>query len=185
MGAPSPLAMGAIYPRVMNYVLGTKFRVVLGYDGFSAVQTAFERGEVDGIAGDTWYSGQGLEYQWFKAGTIHVLVQIGAKAADLPDVPLLVDLARNDDDRRLLELFSSPYAVGKPTAAGPRVPPDRVAALRAAYLATMADPAFLADAARLGVVIAPVPGEELAALVKRLMALPDSLVTRSQAAIKP
>ena len=176
MGAPSPLAAGALYPRLMNHVLGTKFRVVLGYDGFAAAQNAMERGEVDGIAGDTWYT-EGLEYRWWKAGSIRILLQIGNKAEDLPGVPLLTDLATNDDDRKLLDLFSSPYVVGKPTAAGPKVPAERVAALRAAYAATMADSDFRADAQKLGIAIAPVSGEELGALVRRLAALPEPLVT--------
>ena len=185
MGAASPMALAAIYPRVMNSVLGTRFRVITGYAGFSGVEHAIEQGEVEGNAGDTWYSGQGRMYEWYKAGRIRVLVQIGTPSGDLPDVPLLVDLAANDNDRQLLELFSSPYAIGKPTAVGPKVPPARVAALRAAYDATMTDPAFLADARALGVVIAPVPGDELAALVKRLAEIPPALVARARAAIGP
>jgi tripartite-type tricarboxylate transporter receptor subunit TctC len=185
MGAPSPLALAAIYPRVLNHVLGTKFQVVLGYDGFAGTQNALERGEVDGLAGDTWYTGHGVQYDWYKAGTIRVLAQIGARSPDLPDVPLLTDLAANDQDRDLLELFSSPYIVGKPTAVGPNVPPERVAALRAAYDATMTDQDFQADAGALGIVIAPVSAAELEALVRRLAALPAPLVERARAAIEP
>jgi tripartite-type tricarboxylate transporter receptor subunit TctC len=185
IGAPSPMAVGAIYPRVMNYVLGTKFRVVTGYDGAAGVEHAMEQGEVDGDAGDTWFSGQGTTYDWYKAGKIRVLVQIGARTPDLPDVPLLSDLASNGDDRALLEMFSSPYIVGKPTAVGPKVPSDRVAALRTAYVATMQDPAFLADAKQLGVEIAPVSGEELASLMGKLANLPPALIERAKEAIKP
>ncbi len=118
----------------------------MGYDGAAGVEHAMEQGEVEGDAGDTWFSGQGNTYEWYKAGKIRVLVLIGTRTPDLPDVPLLVDLAGNSDDRSLLELFSAPYTIGKPTAVGPKVPADRVAALRAAYVATMQDPAFLADA---------------------------------------
>ncbi len=185
IGAPSPMALGAIYPRVMNYVLGTKFRVVMGYDGAAGVEHAMEQGEVEGDAGDTWFSGQGNTYEWYKAGKVRVLVQIGTRTPDLPDVPLLVDLARNSDDRALLELFSAPYTIGKPTAMGPKVPADRVAALRAAYTATMQDPAFLADAKKLGVEIAPVSGEELASLMAKLMNLPPALLDRAKQAIAP
>jgi tripartite-type tricarboxylate transporter receptor subunit TctC len=183
MGAAGPMALGAIYPRAMNHVLGTKFRVITGYDGANGVAHAMEQGEVEGDAGDTWFSGQGRTYDWYKAGTIRVLVQIGARTPDLPDVPLLVDLAGNDGDRQLLELVSSPYTIGKPTAMGPKVPPERVAALRAAYTATMSDPEFLADAAKLGITIAPVSGEELGALMKRIMTLPAALRARAREAI--
>jgi hypothetical protein len=114
-----------------------------------------------------------------------VLVQIGSRTPDLPDVPLLVDLAGDSDDRALLELFSAPYTIGKPTAVGPKIPPERVAALRAAYAATMADPDFLADAKRLGVTIAPVSGDELADLMTKLMTLPAPLIARASHAIAP
>jgi tripartite-type tricarboxylate transporter receptor subunit TctC len=103
----------------------------------------------------------------------------------LPTVPLLVDLAASSDDRALLELFSAPYTIGKPTAVGPKVPSDRVAALRAAYAATMQDPDFLADAKRLGAEIAPVSGAELAALMIKLGNLPPALVERAKQAIAP
>jgi tripartite-type tricarboxylate transporter receptor subunit TctC len=169
----------------MNYVLGTKFRVVTGYDGAAGVEHAMEQGEVDGDAGDTWFSGQGNTYDWYKAGKIRVLVQIGSRTPDLPNVPLLVDLAGNSDDHELLDLFSSPYTVGKPTAVGPKVPSDRVAVLRAAYVATMQDPAFLADAKQLGVDVAPVSGEELASLMARLANLPPALLDRAKQAITP
>jgi tripartite-type tricarboxylate transporter receptor subunit TctC len=185
IGAPGSMALGTIYPRVMNYVLGTKFKVVTGYDGAAGVEHALEQGEVDGDAGDTWFSGQGNTYDWYKAGKIRVLVQIGTRTPDLPNVPLLVDLASNKDDRALLELFSSPYTVGKPTAVGPKVPADRVAALRAAYVATMQDPAFLADAKKLGADIAPVSGEELTALMAKLANLPPALLQRAKQAIAP
>lgn len=185
MGAAGPMALGAIYPRAMNQLLGTKFRVITGYDGANGVAHAMEQGEVEGDAGDTWFRGQGRTFDWYKAGTIRVLVQIGTRTPDLPDVPLLVDLAGNESDRQLLELVSSPYTIGKPTAMGPKVPPERVAALRAAYAATMSDPAFLADAAKLGITIAPVSGEELGALMQRIINLPAALRARAKNAIAP
>jgi len=185
MGAASPMALGAIYPRVMNHVLGTKFRIITGYDGANGVEHAMELGEIEGNAGDTWFHGVGRTYDWYRDGTIRVLLQIGARTADLPDVPLLVDLARNANERALLDLFSSPYVIGKPTAVGPKVPPERVAALRAAYAATMADPEFLADAAKLGVSIAPVSGEELGAVMKHIKNLPPALVAQARGVISP
>lgn len=185
MGAASPLALGAIYPRAMNHVLGTKFRIITGYDGANGVEHAMEEGEVEGNAGDTWFRGAGRTFDWYKEGKIRILVLIGTRTNDLPDVPLLVDLARNDEDRSLLELMSSPYTVGKPTAVGPKVPAERVQALRAAYEATMSDPEFLADAAKLGVTIAPVSGQELGALVKHIMNLSPPLLMRAREIIAP
>lgn len=185
MGAAGPMALGAIYPRVMNRVLGTKMRLVTGYNGANGVAHALEQGEVEGDAGDTWFSGQGRTYDWWKAGKIRILVQIGTRAPDLGSVPLLPDLARSDDERQLLELFSTPYVVGKPSAVGPKVPRERVAALRAAYDATLADPALLADAKKLGVSIAPVSAEELTALIKHLMSLPPALLEQAKTIAAP
>jgi hypothetical protein len=184
LGATSPLALGGFYPKLMNNVLGTKFKVVTGYVGTANVELAIERGEVEGQAGGTWFKGQGTDYEWYQAGKIRVLVQIGYKAADLPDVPLLTGLAKNTDDRRLLELFSSPFVIGKPTAVGAEVPRERVEALRAAYQAMTADPAFLADAEKAGATIVPTGGEELANLVERVMGLPNELVQRARVAVQ-
>ena len=185
MGGSGPSSLGSIYPRVMNRVLGTKFRIITGYDGANGLTHALEQGEVQGDAGDTWFSGQGRTWDWYKAGKIRILVQIGTRTPDLPDVPLLVDLAATPADREMLELFSSPYTIGKPTAMGPKVPAERVAAIRAAYDATMTDPEFLSDAKKLGVEIAPVSGAELTALMKHLMTLPPDQVKRARAIIEP
>lgn len=185
MGAAAPGALAAIYPAVMDHVLGTKFRVVTGYGGFAGVEHALEEGEVDGNAGDTWYDGVGETYDLYKAGKIRVLLEIGAKSPGLGDLPVLADLASDPQSRDLLELFSSPYAVGKPTAVGPKVPPERVAALRAAYDATIRDPAFLAEAQKFGIVIAPTSGPDLAALVNRLTTLPPELAARARIAAAP
>lgn len=185
MGATSNLALGGMYPLMLNRIHGTKFKVVTGYAGTAAVELALERGEVDGQAGGTWFNGQGVDYDWYKAGKIRVLVQIGYKASDLPDVPLLTDLADGAEEKTLFELFSSPFVIGKPTAAGPNVPAERVAALRAAYKAMMSDQTFLADADKLGSTIKPTLGEDLAELIKRVMGQPDALVKRARAAVQP
>jgi tripartite-type tricarboxylate transporter receptor subunit TctC len=187
MGATGPTAMSSIFPRLLNNVIGTQFHVVPGYAGMAQVQLAMERGEVDGIAGDSWYDGQGqgISLNWFQNGTVRTIALIGSKRPpELANVPLLVDLAQDLDTRRLLELFSSPPQVGKPAVMGPDVPAERVAAMREAFKATMSDPEFLADAAKLSLPIDPISGEELTALVKRLMATPDAVAQRARDAIR-
>jgi tripartite-type tricarboxylate transporter receptor subunit TctC len=187
MGATGPTAMSSVFPRLINTVIGTQFHVVPGYAGMAQVQLAMERGEVDGIAGDSWYDGhgQGISLNWFKNGTVRTIALVGSqRPAELANVPLLVDLAQDSDTRQLLELFSSPPQVGKPTVMGPDVPADRVAAMREAYRATMSDPEFLADAAKLNLPVDPISGEELTALVKRLMVVPDSVAQRARDAIR-
>jgi tripartite-type tricarboxylate transporter receptor subunit TctC len=184
MGATSPLALGGLYPKLLDRVLGTKFRLISGYEGTAAVELAIDRGEVDGQAGGTWFRGSGTDYDWFRQGKIRVLAQIGARAADLPDVPLLTELVTKTEDRQLMELFSSPFTVGKPTAVGPKVPAERVAALRQAYMETMRDPAFLADAAKFGIDIDPTSGEDLGKLVQHVMSLPPDLLANARAVMQ-
>jgi hypothetical protein len=122
---------------------------------------------------------------WFKNGTVRTIALVGfRRPPELADVPLLIDLAQDADTRQLLELFSSPPQVGKPAVMGPDVPAERVAAMRDAYKATMSDPAFLADAAKLSLPVDPISGQELTALVARVMAAPDAVVQRARDAIR-
>jgi tripartite-type tricarboxylate transporter receptor subunit TctC len=184
MGATSPTALNAIHAKAINNVLGTKFRIVTGYKETAAIDLAMERGEVDGSAGGTWYGAKDPNFERVQSGFLRILVQVGLhKAPDLENVPLLTDLAQNEDEKQLLELFSSPAAVGKPTVVGPHVPPERVAELRAAYADTMKDSEFLEEAERLGIPISPITGDALAALVKDIYATPAHLVQRARGAI--
>ena len=108
-----------------------------------------------------------------------MLVQIGLqKAKDLPDVPLLMDLATNDEDRAALKLLSAPPDIGRPVFAPPGVPPERVKALRDAFDATMKDPAFLEAAQREGLDIDPVSGEQLQKVVNDILAAPQAVRDR-------
>jgi tripartite-type tricarboxylate transporter receptor subunit TctC len=186
MGATAPTSLAWMYPNVMNEVLGTKIKVVAGYKGFANIDLAMSQGEVHGNAGSPWYGigGNGGYSPAVRRGELKVALQFGSrKAKDLPAVPLLSDLGKSAEDKVLLELFSAPTQFGKPTAMGPKVPADRVAAMRAAYMATMKDPAYIEDAKKLGINVDPVGGDELAALAKRVMATPEKLVARAKKAI--
>jgi tripartite-type tricarboxylate transporter receptor subunit TctC len=185
MGATAPSAMSSLFPRILNKVAGTQFQIVSGYAGLAAVENAIERGEVDGFAGDSWHNGHGQGMSWYRDGTLRTIALVGLKRpADFGDVPLLMDLAQDQDTRQLLELFSSPAEVGKPVVMGPDVPAERIAAMRQAFDATMADPAFRADAGRMSLAIEPISGEELTASVKRLMTVPDAVVRRAREAVR-
>jgi tripartite-type tricarboxylate transporter receptor subunit TctC len=187
MGATGPTAMSSIYPRLLNNVIGTQFQVVAGYKGMAAVELAMARGEIEGISGDSWYNGygSGISLNWFRNGSVRNIALVGSKRPpELANVPLLTELAHDADSRQLLELFSAPAQVGKPAVMGPDVPAERVAAMREAFNATMSDPEFLADAAKLNLPVDPISGEELTALVKPLVALPDAMVQRARAAIR-
>lgn len=172
------------YPRTMNAVLGTKFKVILGYPGGNDINLAMERGEVAGRGSNAWASWKSTRPDWLKEKKINILVQIGlTKAPDLPDVPLLIDLAKNDEDRALLKLMSASTTIGRPIFTSPGVPEERVKALRAAFEATMKDPAFLADAQKRNFDINPVSGEQLQKIVAEIVATPKSISNRLQSII--
>ena len=172
------------YPKAMNAVLGTKFNVIVGYPGGNDINLAMERGEVAGRGSNAWASWKSTKADWLKEKKINILVQIGlTKAPDLPNVPLLVDLAKNNDDRALLKLLSAPTTIGRPIFTSPGVPEERVKALRAAFDATMKDPNFLAAAEKAKMDINPVSGAELQKIVAEIVATPKPIADRLQGII--
>ena len=167
------------YPRIMNAVLGTRFKIILGYPGGNEINLAMERGEVAGRGSNNWASWKSTRGDWLRDKKINILVQVGLKKAhDLQDVPLLMDLARNDDDRTLLKLLSTPATIGRPIFTTPETPSDRVAALRAGFDAMLRDPNFLADAARANLEIDSVSGAELQEIVADILKTPKSASKR-------
>jgi tripartite-type tricarboxylate transporter receptor subunit TctC len=173
------------YPKAMNALLGTKFKIILGYPGGNDINLAMERGEVDGRGSNSWTSWKTTRPEWVAQKKINILVQIGLKKApDLPDVPLLMDLSKNDEDRQLLRLLSASTNVGRPIFTTPGVPADRVAVLRKAFDAMIHDPEFLAEAKREKFDIDPVPGEELQKIVAEIVVIPKAQGERLGAIIK-
>jgi tripartite-type tricarboxylate transporter receptor subunit TctC len=167
------------YPKAMNAMLGTKFRIILGYPGGNDINLAMERGEVAGRGSNSWASWKGTRPDWLKDKKINILVQIGLnKAPDLPDVPLLMDLASNPEDKAVLRLLSAPSTIGRPIFTTPGVPEDRVKALRDAFDAMVKDPAFIADAEKSGLDLDPVPGSELQKIVAEIVATPKPIATK-------
>ena len=173
------------YPKAMNALLGTKFKIILGYPGGNDINLAMERGEVDGRGSNSWASWKATRPHWLAEKKINILVQIGLnKAPDLPDVPLLMDLAANDEDRTILRLLSASTRIGRPIFAPPETPPDRIKALRDAFDAMLRDPAFLEAARREHFDIDPVPGAELQALVADVVQTPEPLAERLRGIIE-
>jgi tripartite-type tricarboxylate transporter receptor subunit TctC len=161
------------YPRAMNALIGTKFKIVLGYPGGNDINLAMERGEVDGRGSNSWASWKATRPHWIAEKKINILVQIGLrKAADLPDVPLLMELGENAEDRALLRLLSASTAIGRPIFTTPDVPAERVVALRAAFDAMVRDPVFLADAKQGHFEIEPTSGEAMQRLVAEVVGMP-------------
>lgn len=177
MGALSSDGGNSIYPLLLNKFLGTRFKVVLGYQGGNTIQLAMERGEVDGRAAVVWSGLKSGWPQWVALKKVNILVQIGLKKEpDLPDVPLLLDLAKTPMEEAIFRFVSSDSAMGFPSLVPPGVPPERVEALRQAFEATVADPVFLADADKRGLPIRPVSGADVQKVANSLIATPKDVI---------
>lgn len=179
VGATSIAQDTGIYPRALNRIAGTKFKIVTGYAGLGAVDLALERGEVQGKVGSTWKSlNSGPSAKWVTDRTVTVLVQLGVKKApDIPpDVPLGLDLAKSPEDRQVLEVLCAPSATGYPSFMGPGVPKERVEAIRAAYLQSLKDPEFIEAIQRQGLDLDPIGAPELAEVVRGIYAMPQAAV---------
>jgi tripartite-type tricarboxylate transporter receptor subunit TctC len=180
VGAPGGTA-GVIYATAMNGLLGTKFKLVTGYPGGNEVNLAMERGEIDGRASNSWASWKSTRPDWVRDRKIVVLVQVGLQhAPDLPDVPLLPELANNSMDRQVLTFLSADTAIARALVAAPDTPPERVAALRRAFDATMKDPEFLAEAEKSQMDILPMTGEESQKIADSIVNTPPAVVARAK-----
>lgn len=172
------------YVLAMNAILGTKFKVIAGYPGGNDINIAMERGEVAGRGSNSWGSWKATRPEWLRDKKINILVQIGlSKAPDLPDVPLMMDLASNPDDKAALRLLSAPTTVGRPIFTTPSVPEDRVKALRDGFDAMLKDSAFLAEAKKSNLEIDPLSGAELQKIVAEILATPKPIAERLLKAI--
>ena len=170
-GASGRGAITFTYPAMMNELLGTKFKIVTGYPGGNAINLAMERGEVE-ARNNTWSSWKATKPDWLKEKKISVIAQAGPRAADL-DAPSVEELARNAEDRLLIELVVSGTQLGRPFATN-AAPAERVAALRAAFAATMKDPEFLAEA-KSGFEVDPVLGDKMQDIVRKVLATPKDV----------
>jgi tripartite-type tricarboxylate transporter receptor subunit TctC len=170
------------FPRVVNGVLGTKMKIVSGYPGGNDIVLAMERGELQGRCGWSWSSVKATHGAWIAGKKINVLVQLALqKHPELPDVPLVTDLATNDQQRQILRLIFARQVMGRPFLAPPGIPPERVAALRTAFDETMKDPTFLADAEKAQLEVNPVSGEELQKLVADIYKTPPEVAKQAAA----
>jgi tripartite-type tricarboxylate transporter receptor subunit TctC len=170
------------FPMVLKNLTGARIKLVQGYPGGNNVTQAMEAGEVDGRFGWSWGSVKSRSKQWLEEKKIRILLQMALqKAPDLPDVPLIFDLAKTDLDRQALELLFAPQEMAWPLIAPPGVPPERVTILRRAFDATMKDPQFLAEAAKLRIDVEPVTGEAMQKIVERIVRLDRNAVERALA----
>ena len=173
------------FPRFTNNALGTKFKIVTGYPGGNDVSFAMERGEVGGRCGWSWSSIKATRMGWYHDKTIHVLMQFSlAKHADLPHIPLVTDLAKSEEQQQIFKLIFARQVMGRPYMAPPGVPKDRADVLRKAFMDTMADKEFLAEADKAKFEITPVSGEKIEALVADIYKTPPEVAAKAGAMVK-
>lgn len=180
IGTAGPNTDGSLIVAVMNKLLGTRIKLINGYNGTAPQLLALERGEIDGssMAYSTVLT---LRPNLHRDKEIIVLLQIGrAKHPDLKDVTLLSDLMKSDEDRAILSVIFDKYQMGRPFFAPPGVPADRVELLRRAFDETMADQAFITEAAQQHLELSPLPGKEVQALIERLYATPEPMVRKAR-----
>ena len=179
VGATGAGSQGYSFPLAYNGILGTRLKVVAGYAGTPERVLAMERGEIHGACGITTTSFDSVVGPAAKDGKVKMIAQAGTrKDADYPDVPNMLDLARTPADRQALGFLVSPLALGRPIAAPPETPPERLAILRRAFDETMTDPKMLEEARQLKMKIEPMNDAATADTVGRLFITPKSAVDR-------
>jgi hypothetical protein len=185
VGGTGPSADTDQFPRIANAVLGTKFRLISGYPGGNDINLAMERGEVGGRCGWSWSSVISTRMSWYKEKKVHVLMQMALeKHEDLPNVPLVVDLAKSAEQRAILRLIFARQALGRPFLGPPGIPADRAAALQAAFVAVMKDKALLAEAEKAKLEITPLGGNAVKKIIEESAKIDPTILKRAAAMLK-
>jgi tripartite-type tricarboxylate transporter receptor subunit TctC len=182
VGGTGADATEVIFPKAANKLVGTKFKVVLGYPGSTELLIAMERGETQGFCGIGWTFVKLRKADWLRDKKINILFQMALnKHPELPQVPAIIDHARTSDDRKVFEFLFAPQEMGRPFFAPPDLPADRLAALRHAFELTLKDPQFLVDADKMGIEVRHVGGEAIQALMEKIYASPKEVIERAKA----
>jgi tripartite-type tricarboxylate transporter receptor subunit TctC len=181
IGGSAAGADSDVFPNVLKNIFHLPTKLVTGYAGGGTdIILGMERGEVDGRCGWSWSSMQSQSKALLDGKKVDVVIQLALeKHEDLPNVPLVMDLPASDEDKAALKLIISRQSIARPFAAPPGVPADRVAALRAAFDATMRDPEFLAETKRLQLEVRPVSGDAVQTLIKEVYASPPAVIKRA------
>jgi tripartite-type tricarboxylate transporter receptor subunit TctC len=171
----------AIFPRLVNALLDTKFKIITGYTGSMDSLLAMERGEVEARVVSGWAGPEAnMAMGWVRQGKTALLLQIGInKHPDYPNVPHIMDLAKSEDDRKLMELVFVGQAVGRPFFGPPGLPADRGRALQEAFAKTMDDPGFKAEAEKQKIELTPLLADEMIRIVSQVYATPKPLLEKA------
>jgi tripartite-type tricarboxylate transporter receptor subunit TctC len=186
VAAAGATSNSTIVPKMLNALIGTRFKVVPGYDTSSGLTMAIERGEAEGICGLSWSTIKASRPHWIADNLLNVIAQMGlAKLRDLPDVPSALDLVEDPQNKQVMELILLRQEAGRPFAAPPGVPADRVTALRRAFQDTLADADFIAEADKMQLEIEPMTGAEIATMLAKASAAPKPIVERAAELVYP
>lgn len=184
IGATNPNSSWYRMVKLMNVLIGTKFKLVTGFKGSKGVDLAMERGEIHGRA-LVWASTKVHHADWLKEHKLIHLVQVGPYAlSDLPNVPRFIDLVSTEKEKTMVRFLHLTGLIGRALHTPPNVPADRVNALRRAFDATVKDPAFLADFKKRKLPVGPTKGEDLQAFIERVIATPKSTIDELKMALK-
>jgi tripartite-type tricarboxylate transporter receptor subunit TctC len=173
-----------IFAMVLRNMFGAKLKLVSGYPGTNDGTLAMERGEVNGMCGISWSTAKARHADWMMTGKVRLPVQFGLrKEPDIANVPSVTDLARSEEQSRMLRLILAGQGMARPYAAPPGIPDDRRRALIAAFDATMKDPEFLSDAEKLQADVSPVSAGEIERLLADVYATPKDIILKAAKAI--
>jgi hypothetical protein len=179
VGAEAPESNVGTLPNILNGLLGTKFRTVHNYTR-AGLKKALESGEVESICGLGYNTLLAAHSDWLEGKKLNILAHTGLEPDPLmPGVPCTIEFARNDEDRDVIRMMDYRQVMGRPYAAPPGVPADRLAALQKAFQETMKDPAFIADAKKNHMLIDPLGPEKMARIVTDAYAIPKKVVART------
>jgi len=185
VGSNAPASDTTVWPLLLNALIGTKTKLVRGYSGTAGIALAMERGEVQGVIGDDWASIKANKASWLSEKKVRILMQMTAdRHADLADVPLASEFAKDEDNRRVLALFVARQKYGRPFLAPPGTL-DAVADIyREAFAKLVIDGEFLRDAQQAQLIIKVAPGAEVTALVQSLHTLPRQVIDKASTLIR-
>ena len=186
LGGQGPGSDLDLFGTLMRNVFGAKIKIVSGYPGGNDVNLAMERREVDGRCGWSWDSIKSTRPDWLRDKKIDLLVVFALeKSPEIPaEVPLAMDKVPSEEMRQILRIHLAAQAFGRPFAAPPGIPPERKAALRAAFDAAMKDKEFIAETTKVNLEVSPIPGAEIDRLLAAIYALPPDLIEKAKQVMK-